>query len=68
LSSSSAVAAALDEPDYARAFELLLARAERGDLPQRERIRRLVVSPFADLGDDHPLSARYPRRLAAALY
>jgi thioredoxin-like negative regulator of GroEL len=62
------VVAALDEGDYERAFELLLARAQRGDLPQRERIRRLMVSLFADLGDDHPLSARYRRRLAAALY
>jgi thioredoxin-like negative regulator of GroEL len=64
----SDVVAALDEADYQRAFELLIARADRGDAAERERIRRLMVALFADLGEDHPLSARYRRRLAAALY
>jgi thioredoxin-like negative regulator of GroEL len=62
------VVAALDECDFKRAFELLIARAERGDARERERVRRLMVSLFAELGDGHPLSARYRRRLAAALY
>jgi putative thioredoxin len=62
------VVAALDESDYERAFELLLARADRGDASQRERVRKLMVALFADLGDDHPLTLRYRRRLAAALY
>jgi thioredoxin-like negative regulator of GroEL len=62
------VVAALDECDYARAFELLLSRAQQSEPRERERIRRLMVSLFAKLGNGHPLSARYRRRLAATLY
>ncbi|HXF97491.1 MAG TPA: tetratricopeptide repeat protein [Gaiellaceae bacterium] len=62
------VVAAIDECDYERAFRKLLARAERGDAEQRERVRRLMVSLFSELGHDHPLAQRYRRRLAAALY
>jgi thioredoxin-like negative regulator of GroEL len=62
------VVAALDELDYGAAFEALLGRAARGGLVERERVRRLMLSLFDQLGADHPLSARYRRRLAAALY
>jgi thioredoxin-like negative regulator of GroEL len=62
------VVAALDEADYERAFELLLARAESGGATEQERVRRLMVSLFAQLGPSHPLSIRYRRRLAAMLY
>jgi thioredoxin-like negative regulator of GroEL len=62
------VVAALDELDYADAFEALLARAARGDRVERERVRRLMLSLFAELGDNHPLSVRYRRLLAATLY
>jgi thioredoxin 1 len=62
------VVAALDELDYADALEALLARAARGDRAERERVRRLMLSLFAELGDDHPLSVRYRRLLAATLY
>jgi thioredoxin-like negative regulator of GroEL len=31
-------------------------------------MRELMVALFAHLGHEHPVSARYRRRLAAALY
>ena len=62
------VVAALDEGNYERALESLLARAAHGGRAERERVRRLMLSLFAELGDKHPLSARYRRRLAATLY
>ena len=62
------VVAALDDGDYERAFELLLAAVEdaRGD--ERDRLRQLLVALFRELGQDHPLSARYRRRLASVLF
>jgi len=62
------VVAALDEGDHERAFELLLERAARGDAARRERVRELMVALFAQLGNEHPLSERYRRRLASLLY
>ena len=62
------VVTALDEGDYERALESLLARAAQGGRTERERVRRLMISLFAELGDDHPLTARYRRRLASTLY
>jgi len=56
--------AALDAADYERAFELLLGR-----LPDdREGTRETMVALFGELGHEHPLVARYRRRLATALY
>ena len=34
----------------------------------RDRVRRLMVALFSDLGTHHPLSATYRRRLATTLY
>jgi putative thioredoxin len=62
------VLAAIDEEDYDRAFELLLERLEDADPDERERIRRLMVALFQDLGQEDPVAARYRRRLAATLY
>jgi len=50
--------------DYARALELLLGRV--ADDP--EGSRETMVALFAELGAEHPLSAEYRRKLAAALY
>jgi putative thioredoxin len=61
------VVAALDEGDHELALELLLETAE-AEPSERERVRRLMVAVFADLGVEHPLSARYRRRLASVLY
>jgi thioredoxin-like negative regulator of GroEL len=40
--------------------------AADGDL--RDRLRQVMVGVFTDLGQDHPLAARYRRELASALY
>ena len=54
--------------DYETAFEWLLAELARADPEGKERVRRLMVALFADVGHDDPLVARYRRRLATALY
>jgi putative thioredoxin len=61
--------AALEAGDHERALELLLAevRAE-GDPERRDELRRLMVALFEELGPEHPLSMRFRRQLAAALY
>ena len=60
------VVAALDAGDHEAAFEALLARAS--DPQAHDRVRRVMVALFADLGTHHPLSATYRRRLATTLY
>ena len=55
--------ATLEAGDHEGALELLLERVD--DDP--ERVRRLMVALFADLGVEHPLALRYRRRLAAVL-
>ena len=62
------VVAALEADDWDRAFELLLAEVEGADAERREEIRRLMVSLFDELGHEHPVAARFRRRLATALY
>jgi putative thioredoxin len=62
------IVAALDENDSERAFELLLAEAQRGDAERRERMRELAVALFGELGHEHPLTQRYRRRLATVLF
>ena len=59
---------ALERLDYENAFERLLARLERADEPGRDRVRTLMLALFRDLGADDPLSSRYRRRLASALF
>lgn len=58
----------LAEGDYERALEWLLAAAIEAEPERRERIREVMVRIFKELGQDHPLSAAYRRRLATALY
>ena len=61
--------AALETGDEEAALELLLAEAREADDPdRRDEVRRLMVALFEELGQEHPLSARYRRRLATALY
>jgi putative thioredoxin len=62
------VVALVDIGELEQAFELLLERLADADENERERIRRLAVAIFADLGSEHPLAIRYRRRLASALY
>jgi putative thioredoxin len=60
------VAEAVRAGDHERAFELLLERVV--DPEQRDESRRVMVALFGELGQEHPLSIRYRKRLAALLY
>jgi putative thioredoxin len=62
------VLAALEQEDYERAFELLLEEVGASEGDRRERWVRLAVVLFGDLGDEHPLTTRFRRRLAATIY
>jgi putative thioredoxin len=62
------VLAALAHGDHEQALRLLLEQLEDADAESRERVRALMVALFEELGQDHPLSERYRRELAAALY
>jgi putative thioredoxin len=64
----SDVVSAIDDEDYDRAFDLLLERLQDAEPDERERIRRLMVALFRDLGQEHPIVQQYRRRLATALY
>ena len=61
--------AALEAGDHEAALELLFGEVrEETDPERREDLRRLMVALFEELGADDPLSVRYRRQLAAALY
>jgi putative thioredoxin len=62
------VLAALEAGDDERALELLLEAARRASGGEQDEIRRLMVTLFEDLGQEHELSTRYRRALATALY
>lgn len=59
---------ALAAGDTAGALELLVEAVPGADADGRDRLRKVLVGIFTDLGQDHPLSMEYRRRLAAALY
>ncbi len=59
---------ALEQGDTERGLELLLVALQGAGGDVRDRIRQVMVGVFAELGQDHPLSAKYRRRLASALY
>jgi putative thioredoxin len=59
---------ALEHGDDDAALAALLEQVEGAGIDERERLRDLMVRLFADLGQEHPLTLRYRRRLAAALY
>jgi putative thioredoxin len=62
------VVTALGQGDQERVLELLLAAILDADGDRRERLVSLTVGLFGELGDEHPLTMRYRRRLAASLY
>jgi thioredoxin-like negative regulator of GroEL len=62
------VVVAIEAGDHDRALALLLEAAGEGDGVRRERLRELAVALFGELGNEHPLTERYRRRLAAVLY
>ena len=59
---------ALERGDTELALRVLLEDVEHAEGERRDRIRALMVLLFDELGQEHPLSLRYRRRLAAALY
>jgi thioredoxin len=60
---------ALEAGDHEQALSMLLEEARSAtDGARRERVRELMVAIFQELGQDHPLSTRYRRDLAAVLY
>ena len=58
----------LAEGDYERVLEWLLSQAADAEPARRERIREVMVTIFRELGQEHPVSTAYRRRLATALY
>jgi putative thioredoxin len=62
------VLAALEEGDYERALELILASIPQAPRDERDRLRLLAVAIFDDLGHEDPRTVSYRRRLATALY
>ena len=59
---------ALDLGEYEAALAGLLAAVTEAQGETRDRVRRVMVGIFAQLGTDHPLSVNYRRQLARALY
>jgi putative thioredoxin len=69
LSAPSGAEALLEEgEDYEEVLERLLAETSGADAERREEIRRQMLAIFEELGPEHPLTVRYRRRLATALY
>jgi putative thioredoxin len=60
--------AAIDGGDTERGLDMLLEALAGAPPDLRDRIRKVMVGVFSQLGQDHPVSAEYRRRLAAALY
>jgi putative thioredoxin len=54
--------------DYEQVLERLLAEIPQADAERRDGIRRQMLTVFGELGSEHPLTVRYRRRLATALY
>jgi thioredoxin len=64
----SDVVRAVEQERWEDAFELLIGELDGADTETREEVRRLMVALFGELGQDHPLSVQYRRRLATALF
>jgi putative thioredoxin len=61
--------AAWDGGDYETALEQLQeAFASASDADDRDRIRKVMVAIFTELGASHPLAREHRRRLSSALY
>jgi thioredoxin len=57
-----------DGEDYEQLLERLLDEVAEADPERREEIRRQMLAVFGELGPEHPVTVRYRRRLATALY
>jgi putative thioredoxin len=58
----------LVDGDPAGALPVLIESLKETSGEVRDRLRRVVVGVFTELGEDHPLTAQYRPQLAAALY
>ena len=65
---AGAALVAIDEGDPERGLSLLLEAIRAATGEERDRLRKIMVGVFADLGQNHPLALRYRRELATALY
>jgi putative thioredoxin len=54
--------------DPERALALLLDEVQSAENGRRDELRRLMVALFAELGQEHPVTVTYRRRLATTLY
>jgi putative thioredoxin len=59
---------ALEREDHERALQLLVDATVAASGAERDRLREFTVGLFGELGHEHPLTMRYRRQLAAALY
>jgi putative thioredoxin len=62
------IVAALDREDVEGALALIVETVAGADSSARDRLREVAVALFERLGQEHPLSVGYRRRLATALY
>ncbi len=63
------VAEALKAGDYERGLQTLLARVELvKTAEERNEARAVMVQIFQELGQEHPLSSTYRKKLAAAIF
>jgi putative thioredoxin len=65
---AGAALAAIEQGDAERGLTLLLEAIRSASGEERDRLRKIMVGVFADLGQNHPLALRYRRELATALY
>ena len=65
---AGAALAAIEEGDPERGLSMLLEAIRAASGEERDRLRKIMVGVFADLGQNHPLALRYRRELATALY
>jgi thioredoxin len=63
-----AVVEAVVQGDHEQALDLLLSEVRVADGERRALLTRFMVALFQDLGVEHPLSLRYRRQLASAIY
>jgi thioredoxin len=54
--------------DYEQLLERRLAELAEADPDRREEIRKEMLAVFAELGPEHPVTVRFRRQLATALY
>jgi putative thioredoxin len=59
---------ALERGEHERALELLVEEATAAEGDRRNRLLGFAIGLFGELGQEHPLTLRYRRRLAAAIY